>query len=447
MKRSILKHLYLAATFSFLAFNLASAGVLEVGPGRKFKGLEAANKAAKPGDTILVYPRKKGAAYEKVAINVTKPRLTFVAARKKKSPRVLLSGQGFEYSGRGNVPRGIFQFQKGSDGGTVRGFILTEAHNKSHNGAGVRINQANNITVTDCEIHHNDMGVQSNGDGTLKAGMHQLISHCKVHHNGNKKDPGYNHNFYLGGTSAVIRFCEVFKPLTGHNVKSRAHFNLIEYNFIHDSLNREFDLVDGKETGLPNSHSILRGNVIVKAQPAKGNKTVIHFGQDGGKDHNGTIYLIHNTILSPYLSPIVELSAKNAKAVLYNNIFDSAGTKQRKQVLLNARKGASLKDCKVAYNWLGTPFKSAKTEYGTAGNGYYKARPLYRNPKKGDYRLAKAFKGIVNAGLPHKKIPLPTLPGAKKEKNILGFSYKAELEKVKRKIKGRPDIGAYEYGT
>ncbi|MDF1667855.1 MAG: right-handed parallel beta-helix repeat-containing protein, partial [Planctomycetota bacterium] len=435
-----------ALAFSLLSGNVATAGVLEVGPGRQFPRIEAANKAARPGDTILVYPRKKGAAYEKVAVFVTKPRLTFLAARKKKSPRVMLSGQGFDYSGKGSVPRGIFQFQKGSDGGTVKGFALTEAHNKSHNGAGVRINQANSITVTDCEIHHNDMGVQSNGDGTLKAGMHQLISHCKVHHNGNKKDPGYNHNFYLGGASAVIRFCEVFEPLTGHNIKSRAHFNLVEYNYIHDSLNREFDLVDGKETGLPGSHSILRGNIIVKAKPAKGNKGVIHFGQDGGKDHNGTLYLVHNTILSPYLSPVVELSAKNAKAEFYNNIIDSAGTKQRKQVLLSVRKGASFKDCKVAFNWLGAAFKGAKAEYGMAGNGFYKASPAYRNPGKGDYQLAKAFKGLVNAGLPLKKIKLPTLPGAKKEKSPIEFSYKAELDKAKRKIKGRPDIGAYEYG-
>ena len=37
------------------------------------------------------------------------------------------------------------------------------AHNASHNGAGVRINQANDILVTHCEIHDNDMGVMSNG--------------------------------------------------------------------------------------------------------------------------------------------------------------------------------------------------------------------------------------------------------------------------------------------
>lgn len=422
-----------------------AAAVLEVGPGQKFQRLEDANKAAQAGDTIRVHPRAKGAPYEKVAVFVTKPQLTFVAVRKKRGPRVTLSGAGFDYSGRGRVPRGIFQFQKGSDGGQVRGFVLTEAHNQSHNGAGVRINQANNITIADCEIHHNDMGVQSNGDGTLNAAKQQLIESCKVHHNGNKKDPGYNHNFYLGGASATIRFCEVFSPLTGHNVKSRAHFNLIEYSYIHDSLNREFDLVDGKETSLPGSHTVLRGNVIVKAAVPKGNKGVIHFGQDGGKDHNGAIFLIHNTILTPYQSAVVELSAKSTRAELYNNIVDSAGTKQRRQVLLSARGKASLKECKVACNRMGIPFQQAKAPYAQAGNIYSKLSPPYRNPRKGDYRLGKVLKGLVNAGLPLKKIKMPDVPGFKKGKALIEFCYKAELGSEKRVIKGRPDIGAYEF--
>jgi hypothetical protein len=48
----------------------------------------------------------------------------------------------------------------------LEGFELNGAHNATHNGAAVRINQANGVTIRDCLIHHSDMGIMSNGDGT-----------------------------------------------------------------------------------------------------------------------------------------------------------------------------------------------------------------------------------------------------------------------------------------
>ena len=75
-----------------------------------------------------------------------------------------------------------------------------------------------------------------------------------IEKNGDLKEPGQNHNLYLGGTSVTVRGCEIASSLTGHNLKSRAHQNWIEYNFIHDSANRELDLVDGEgNTDAPNS--------------------------------------------------------------------------------------------------------------------------------------------------------------------------------------------------
>ncbi|MFN8219030.1 MAG: hypothetical protein U0S12_02720 [Fimbriimonadales bacterium] len=59
-------------------------------------------------------------------------------------------------------------------------------------------------------------------------------------------DPGYNHNLYLGGTSVTIQFCEIYGALTGHNLKSRAHFTRVQYN-LHPRLREpEMDLVDAR---------------------------------------------------------------------------------------------------------------------------------------------------------------------------------------------------------
>ena len=176
----------------------------------------------------------------------------------------------------------------------------------------------------------------SNGDGSLAAAVDQRIEECRVWRNGDLAEPGQNHNLYLGGTSVTLRFCEIHHSLTGHNVKSRAHHTRVEYCYVHHSANREFDLVDAAETVRPHSDAVLLGNIIAKDPKCGGNHTVIHFGQDGGKQHNGTLHLAFNTIATPFVSPVVELSAAGARAWLLGNVVAS-GTRQAGQKVGGAR--------------------------------------------------------------------------------------------------------------
>ena len=183
---------------------------------------------------------------------------------------VKLSGKGGDQSGRGSRPRAIFQFNDTANHCVLEGFELFGAHNASHNGSGVRINQASYVTVRNCSIHDNDMGIMSNGDGTTNAAANQRIECCVIHHNGDLGDPGYNHNLYLGGTSVTVRFCEIHSSLTGQNFKSRAHFNRIEYCYVHDSANRDFDLVDSRDptkgiTRSPGAPRFADGYVLLMA--------------------------------------------------------------------------------------------------------------------------------------------------------------------------------------
>ena len=432
------------------AFPAVLAGeTLQVGPGRRFARIEEANKAAAPGDVILVHPPAGETAYERVAVYVSKARLTFRAAGGEGGRRVKLSGTGFDYSGRGRTPRAMFQFNKGADGGTVEGFEMSGAHNTSHNGAGVRVNQANNVTIRNCEIHHNDMGMMSNGDGSLKSAANQLIERCIFRNNGDRTHPGYNHNLYLGGTSVTMRFCEVHSALTGHNYKSRAHFNRVEYSYIHHSANREFDLVDHRETARTGSHAVLVGNVIVKDPRCRGNKAVIHYGQDGGGEHDGTLYLVHNTIVTPFLSPVIELSSAKAGALLVNNIVTDGGETVRKQNLGLARKGGSLKRIRGTHNWLAPGFAnflhrtdvSARANYVASESGQ-----LFVSPARHDYRPSGAVRGIVDAGLPLEKVALPPTPGVVEPapKLPLAWQYKHPAGSEKRPADDKPDLGAHE---
>ena len=144
---------------------ICRAATLEAGPGKRFQRIEEANARAQAGEVILVYPLGGDQPYQTTAVFVRQRRLTFRGMPSEGSRWVKISGKGFDYSGRGSTPRAIFQFNPGADDGVLEGLELADAHNGSQNGAGVRINQANQVTIRNCSIHDNDMGIMSNGDG------------------------------------------------------------------------------------------------------------------------------------------------------------------------------------------------------------------------------------------------------------------------------------------
>jgi hypothetical protein len=367
---------------------IASGADLNIGSGQPFQRIEDALAQAKPGDTLLVHALPQDLAYEKVALLIRQENLILRGVPAKSGGRVRLSGEGFDYSGSGRTPRAIVQFDPAAHGCTLDGFELSGAHNATHNGAGVRINQANDILITHCEIHDNDMGVMSNGNALAlpPTGDRQRIEHCLIHHNGAISDPGYNHNLYLGGTSVTLFDCEVHSSLTGHNVKSRAHLTRVIDCYIHDSAARELDLVDDAgNTGLPGSDALLLGNVIVKAKNNAGNHNVIHFGQDGGHDHNGTLYLVHNTIVTPFISPVVDLSAPHARARLIDNLIWDGGSGQQRQTLAKNRTGSDSGEPVAGQNNF---FCGGFGPQGTLGDSAPGAEaPHFIAPERNDYHL------------------------------------------------------------
>ena len=270
--------------------------VLQVGTGLAFARIEDAVAAAHPGDVVEVSP----GVYPKTAVRLTVPNLTL-----RGIGRAVLDGQGFDYSGVGVVPRAVVQIE--ADGCTVRGFEILGAHNATHNGAAIRIVAAHAATITDCDLHGNDMGVMSNGvAGDPHAAEGQLFERCHIHHNGDPGEPGQNHNLYLGGTGATLRFCEIDHALTGHDLKSRTHLLRLEYCWLHDAANRELDFVDGWDTERSGSDAVLVGCVVQKGRNDVGNRNVIHFGKENGR-RRGTLLLDHCTIESPFSTPVIAL--------------------------------------------------------------------------------------------------------------------------------------------
>ena len=418
-----------------------NAATRDVGPGRTYARIEAAYQAANAGDSILVYPKAAGASYDSVAVYLTKRKLA-VRGIAAAGQRVVLHGNGYDYSGSGSVPRAMFQFNPGADSCVVENFEISGCQNTSYNGAAFRINQVNDIVIRNCEIHGNDMGIMSNGTVAANSAANQLIQNCIVHDNGNTADPGYNHNFYVGGTSVVIRGCNVYAATTGHDIKSRAHITIVEGCYVHDCQNREFDLVDDSGvTTVAASHALIAGCVIVKAASATGNKTTIHFGQDGGFDHTGTLYVVHCTIVSPYVSPVVDLSAPGAGVTFTNSlVLDPTGSASG-QVLVNARNGALISNATGSHMWMSSGFSAPAggvfdhVTIGTTGS-----LPKFIDAASGNYALADSFAGIVDAGLDLASIYVPQEVG-----NRLLIAFLVPLGSCARTFAGAPDIGVYEW--
>lgn len=428
----------------------AASAERTVGPGKDFARIEEAYAAAAPGDVILVYPLADGEPYEKTAVLVRKPRLTFRGMAEHASEQkgtesnrlVRISGKGFDYSGRGSTPRAVFQFDPGADGCVLEGFEIFGAHNESHNGAGVRINQANAVLIRRCRIHRNDMGIMSNGNGSRTAGVDQRIEHCRIYENGDRSDPGFNHNLYLGGASVRLRFCEIYGSLTGHNVKSRAHHTWVECCFIHDSANRELDLVDAAETGFPESHALLWGNVIAKDPQCSGNRGVIHFGQDGGKGRDGTLFLYFNTVITPFLSPVIELSAPDAKVRMVGNLVSDGGSRQSGQKLIGMRGGADPVGCAAVDNWFAGSFLSGPDAVAFPKNNFVaRSWPLFADPAASDFRLDRRSVPPTRPAFPSEEIIIPAFLGEEPRAALPAWRYVHPASGELRSDRDRPVFG------
>ena len=426
------------------------AAALHVGPGQAYADIESAYADVNDNGAIIVHPQPGNAPYMQPHLQVYKAGIAFLADNTTlpAGSRVRLQGGAYNYTGAGPVPRAVFQFNPGADGGLVQGFEIFDAHNDSHNGAALRINQANDLSIVDCEIHGCDMGIMSNGSAADVTAARQLILSCVIHGNGNLSDPGYNHNLYLGGHSVTLRHCEVYGALTGHNVKSRAHINRLEYCYIHDSANREIDFVDAADTELPGSDSMLLGCIVVKQQNMDGNKHTIHFGQDGGHDHDGTLFLTQCTIVTPYLSPVVQLTAASAGLRCVNSLFWSTENPTSGQSLVSVANGTTFDNVSGDHNWFSESI-SYPTEPGldpdSSTQGLAGEHPPFADPGSNDFHLTGLHMGITDSGR-----PLDwqlDLQYSADYPNILHTldEYRATACAALRPVVGLPDIGAYEF--
>lgn len=199
---------------------------------------------------------------------------------------------------------------------TVEWIGFSECSVPDQNGAGIR-QEGHDLTVRHCWFHDNE-------DGILAGEIHPStirIEYSEFGHNG--FGDGYSHNVYIGHVDSLIfRFNYSHHADVGHELKSRAWVNVIEYN----RFSNESDGTASREIDLPNGgQAYLIGNVVQQG-PLSENSNLVGFGMEGLSNPGPhELYAVNNTLVNEKtLGSFFQMPAE-AYFKAWNNIVAGGG--------------------------------------------------------------------------------------------------------------------------
>lgn len=202
---------------------------------------------------------------------------------------------------------------------TVDGIEFYGATVPDKNGAGIRLDGLG-MTIRNCFFHDNENGILTTNVG----GGEILIEHSEFANNG--FGDGLSHNVYIGTCDKLtFQFNYSHGAKVGHNLKSRAHVNIIQYNRIIDGVNGNSSrLIDISNGGFAN----IKGNVLVQGANAE-NGNLIGYALEGNNNVTPSeLYLINNTMVNNREAGALFLDAPDNNTVfvqMINNIFGGDG--------------------------------------------------------------------------------------------------------------------------
>jgi hypothetical protein len=283
----------LAATtlvLSFFATARAQAANYEVGPAQAIKSPCSlfAQKTLGPGDVVLVDSGTYTDACQVTASGSSQQPITLQGAP---GPRPVFDATGLDLSGAGSVPRAVFQFTGGSHW-VAEHLELKNASGSSGNGAAFRVTaDSDDITIQDVSIHDCQDGVMGDGAGAA------TIKESEIFHNG--ANDGQTHNFYMQNDTVHLIGNYIHDSNGGQNVKMRARYVELFYNYIANAGNYEIDLIQGPLTGNANANVAMVGNIVVRNPNAANDGQTIVWGSDNPAQagRNGSLYAINNTFV------------------------------------------------------------------------------------------------------------------------------------------------------
>lgn len=270
--------------------------VLKVGPDQELKRPSDAARVAQDNDIIEI----EGGRY---AGDV---------ALWKQSGLLLRGVNGrphLDSQGRTAQEQGIWVF-RGNDI-VVENIEFSGAKARARNGSGIRF-FGRNLTVRDSYFHHNEDGVLTwtAPDGDI------LIERSEFAHNG--AGDGQSHNIYIGHVrSFTLRFSYSHDSVSGHEVKSRARVNRIEYNRLTDEENGNSSyLIDLPEGG----SGYVLGNVLEKGDRTE-NPNAISFAAELRDVQEGGLWVVNNTFYNRRVDGTFVANRSKLSTLVVNNVL------------------------------------------------------------------------------------------------------------------------------
>lgn len=307
------KSLSRAASFLLLGLSAAAtAATLSVGPGKTYAMPCAALTIAASGDVIEI----DGATYSGDVCAIYASNLTIRGVNGR--PKI-------DAAGRYAMGKGTWVVV--GNGTVIENVEMFGAKVPDRNGAAIRLDGVG-LTMRGSFLHDNENGILTNNDGVSNI----LIENTEFGHNG--YGDGYSHNLYVGAVNSLtFRYNYSHDANVGHNLKSRAKFNTINYNrFSSTPPNVLGSTASGQpsyEIDLPNAGtSYVIGNVIEQPS-ANQNSNILAYGEEGATNPGKDLYVINNTFLNDDSSSgnfVLVGGSVTTPVLLQNNIFAGVGT-------------------------------------------------------------------------------------------------------------------------
>ncbi len=403
-----------------------------IGAGRGFLRVEDGLTALKPGDTLVIYPRADGEPYSVAPVQIDLPNITIRGEVAGDGKRVLLAGQ----RGRPSTePQALITFGPDAHGGSVRDLIL----HGNPTSIGITVAGADRITISACELSGHAIGIASRGDNAQVRGL--LLRDCHVHGNGTNVD--------LGGAEARLIGCCLEDSVDGPNLRSRSHRLLVEGGTIRRAARDEVDMLDAAgTTDRAGGYALFVGCILAKDPDRGADRGLLRIGQDQGGDRDTTVWLVHCTLVHPFLSPVIELTAPRARVALLNSmLIDPTGGGGGRRLIARRGHGPSAPDfldgCWLAHGYA-APAGARQVTVGA-----FREQPPVRDAQQ-DWRWMDVVPPpFHDGGLDLASAPLPVAVLAadhplRQRPPQLSEPLQGVGSQL-RPVDGPPDLGAFEW--
>ncbi|GGD08165.1 right-handed parallel beta-helix repeat-containing protein [Nocardioides daphniae] len=270
----------------------------------------------------------------------------------------------------------------------VEGIEFSGSVVPDRNGAGIR-SEGTDLVVVRSWFHHNQMGLLTVADDRSDI----VVRDSRFFRNG--AGDGLSHNLYVGAVrSLTVTGSWLWGASVGHQLKSRAARTTLLAN--------RFDDADGTgsySVDLPNGgDALLVGNLVVQG-PRSQNTGLVSYGAERLTHSSRRLRLVNNTFVNRQQVGTYLRLAAGSGAVLRNNLFHGPGALADRPVDARANR------------------RVGPRAFLAAG--------------RGNFRLRKGSVAI-NRGVAVGR-------GARAR-----WEYAHPAHRVRRPVKGRVDLGAYE---